>query len=177
MEKALADRPAAHGLTHGELAHIGELQQTGQEVPMIPANQGGKDQIGDPYFKEQFGDWQIPEHEKGSYHVAQEARLFAQTGTTPTRLSIASIVKMHPEAFKHYMDNGQDKGKVIHILHDPTRPSASASNGPDEEGEDEEDDFTGMTADQLREYIESTTGEAPKSSLKKADLLALARKA
>jgi hypothetical protein len=178
MEKALADKPAAHGLTHGQLAHIAELQQTGQDVPMIPANNGAKDQIGDLYFKEEYGDWEIPEHEKGFYHLAQEPRLFAQFGATPQRLSVSSVVKMHPPAYKHFMDNGMDKGKVIHILHNPTlegkaKPKATA----EEEDEDEGTDFDSYTVAELREYIEATTGEAPKSSANKAELIALAKKA
>lgn len=175
MDPVLANKHQAHGFTHAQIEEIG-MQQVNGEEPLIPANNAAPDQIGDPFFKKDYANFKIAEHEKGYYHVAKEARLFSQTGAEPLRLSVPSVIKMFPKMFEFMKENHAFDGAITHILHDPTKASA---NGGDE-GEDEEDDQQGkdieeMTVAELRDFITERDGVAPKSGLTKAELQELAK--
>lgn len=162
----------AHGLTHKQIEEIGLAQKNG-EVNLIPANNAGKGQINDPYFKEDYADYKIPDYEeKNTYHVAEESRQFKAFGATPERMSVPKVNKYNLAAFKFMQDNHGFEGKIVHILHDPTKASGDVEEDEDE-GTNQTVDYNRMTVADLRKYIEDQTGQAPKSNLTKAELIAL----
>ena len=161
----------AHGKTHAEIEEIGQQQVNGEEV-FIPANNAKPDQIGDPYFKTDFADHKIADHEVGYYHIAKEARLFSQTGAVPQRLSVPQVIKLTPKFYEFMKENHAFDGSITHILHDPTKA------GQEEEDEDDDQggkDINEMTVAELRDFITERDGTAPKSGLTKAELLEIAK--
>lgn len=165
----------AHGFTHAEIEEIGQQQVNGEET-MIAANNAKPDQIGDPYFKKDYANFQIADHEVGFYHIAKEARLFSQTGAEPIRLSTPSVIKLNPKFYEFMKDNHAFDGAITHILHDPSKASASKVEDEDEEEGGDGEGFDVYTVPELKEYLDNKGVEYPASS-KKADLVKLAEEA
>lgn len=107
-----------HGLTHQEMKELHEKQIHGQ-VEMIPAN--NLDTLKDPYFKEEYGDYKIKEHNKNVYHVAMERREFKTVGGMPRKTSTSSVVKFTKEDFEAATSKQSRtfSGYTTHILHYP----------------------------------------------------------
>lgn len=133
MENEKSKEIRAYGMTHGEMEKI-RLATINQTVKMILANSA--EDIKDKYFATDFMDGhEIPEHEKGFYHIVVESRTFDPG--TGERLSIPRIQVYDTATFDHMMAmkpyNGFH-GLTTHILHNPRKavkvaPAATTGTG------------------------------------------------
>lgn len=110
---------AGNGIKWRDAVAIGEKQATGTALITFKGN--NVHNLKDPHFLAAgFGEYEVPEHELFSFHVALEARAFhAATGE---KLSVPRVQKYDKENFKLVHDNRGFEGKTVFILHDPTRP-------------------------------------------------------
>lgn len=108
----------AHGLTHEEMKSLHEDQIAGQ-IEKILAN--NLDTISDPYFKEEFGEYEIKSYNLDIYHIAMEKREFKTIGGLPRKTSTAHVVKMNKEEYAQATAKGSRafNGFITHILHIP----------------------------------------------------------
>lgn len=108
----------AHGLTHEEMKSLHEDQIAGQ-IEKILAN--NLDTISDPYFKEEFGEYEIKSYNLDIYHIAMEKREFKTIGGLPRKTSTAHVVKMSKEEYAQATAKGSRafNGFITHILHIP----------------------------------------------------------
>lgn len=173
----------SHGMTHQQVEDLRHHQLNNDKIKTYEPNNGGE-KIKDPVFKELYGDYQVPYHEMGHYHVAMEARSWKNTGATAERTSVATVQKFTKEAYDHQLKNNAFNGYIVHIIHNPTLPGAEAATknalaGPTTEDGDEGEEGSGdgpelsaMTVSELKDLYKHKTGEeAP--AMKKADLIAL----
>ena len=114
------EKHQAHGLSHAEVEELRLRQLHNLPIEMIPGNNGRADQINDPYFKafieENFsGQYQLPLHERGHFHVIMEPRLYDPA--SGQKLSIIVVQKYHGPAFNFQLENGGFNGFTVHILH------------------------------------------------------------
>lgn len=134
----------AHGMTARQYEEL-KLRKLSDDVEMIPANRAKK--LSDKLFKEDFGDYEIPQHERMHYHVAQELRLFVQA--TGDRQSVPSIHTYDKAMWPIIKNSDVFKAYVSEIVHNP---------------EDEDEDATLVTLKYTLTDEEAAAASAPKKA-------------
>jgi len=96
---------ASHGLTKGQLQAVFDAQRNGQSFEQVTANCESEHQIN--------------EHEKFLYHVSIKIPQFDPV--TGADNSHTHICLFHPAMFVQVQKSGIWDGRIITILHDPTK--------------------------------------------------------
>lgn len=160
----------SHGMTHAEVEDL-RIRQMQNQVKMVPANNAGE-AIKDEYFKKEYSDHKIPDHEKHIYHVAIESRTFRSSGPTAEKLSNSTVQKFTKEAFEFQKKHNAFNGQVVHILHNPELNKKH--DGGNDIAPGKVVQLADMKVDDLRDRYTELTGEAVPSGVKrKADLIDL----
>lgn len=110
------DTLMGHGMSRKQLDDF-HYNQIHNQVKKIPANRAKL--INDKFFKEEFSDYEIAEHDAMHYHVIQEARVFdQQTGDRKTK----PVIQIYNEAMFNFMTkNDGFKGMITFVIHDPQK--------------------------------------------------------
>lgn len=148
------------------------LKQIDGTVKMIPAN--NLDTISDQYFKEEYADFMIKEHNANGVHVAMEKREFKTVGGLPRKVSTSMVQKFTKEVFAQMTAKGSKafQGYVTHILHLPTdvkiistAPADDDKDGKEGDAEITLENINAMTsAKEAKElYLHVTGTEAVKN--------------
>lgn len=186
MQTPEEKRIQAHGITVGEMKELGYRQANDPaSIATIPGNNAG-DKITDRFFKEEFGNYTLPMHERFHYHVATESRMFAPGGAEPVKTSTASVHKLTKEAYEFQKKHGAFNGQIVHILHNPefeekNAPlfgTAEAGNGPGPDTGNTggsgtpltKEELENSTVDEIKGIFDELGVEAPKG-MKKAELI------
>lgn len=104
---------ASNGLTKGQLQAINDAQKAGQSFAQMPANKDNSHMIN--------------EHEKFLFHVNVKIPQFDQT--TGEDQSESRTDKFNPAMFEACKKSGVFEGRIVTILHDPTKIISVDENG------------------------------------------------
>lgn len=119
MQEDLSQRHFGHGQTVAQVERIRDIQagKIREAFKTVKANR--LDTIKDRYVLDQFGNYEVVEHERGFYHIYQEARLFDQT--TGTKMSTGTVQTYSVQTFAELERTKAFKAFThVIILHDPT---------------------------------------------------------
>lgn len=100
-----AEEGASHGLTKGQLQDVYDLQRQNLKAPSMSANVDGS--------------YELNKHEKHLYHVKITIPNFDQS--TGEDKSLTSISMFHPNMFAQCEASGVWDGRIVTILHDPSK--------------------------------------------------------
>lgn len=111
----------ANGMTARQYEEL-KLRTLSNDVEKIPANRA--DRITDKLFAKDFDGYEIPQHERMHYHVAQELRLFSQADGG--RQSVPSIHTYDKAMWPIIKNSDVFKAYTSEIIHNPEEEDEDA---------------------------------------------------